>query len=235
MLLLLLLTILYFSIVSLSISSHNWLKSYFYNRSFSVNSGSSSSSILPSSWRVTQGAILGPIFFTIFISPFASIISSHDDNQQQYADNTHLFLSLSPASLSSSLCSLQRCVSSLHSWFLQNGLVLNSTKTEAICFGTSPRLKSLDNLTSIEGAGTSVPLVDYVKLLLTAISMLLSTCLTSALHPTSISVLCSSSYFHIRALRHLHPILDSETSKTMAIVGSRLDYVINFILNRPFF
>ena len=34
------------------------------------------------------------------------------------------------------LRSLQRCVSSLHSWFLHNGLVFIPTKTEAICFGT---------------------------------------------------------------------------------------------------
>jgi len=54
--------------------------------------------------------------------------------------------------------------------------------------------------------------------LLTSISILISTFPTSALHP---------SYFHIRALRHIRPFLDSETSKTIAcaIVGSRLDYV----------
>jgi len=42
-----------------------------------------------------------------------------------------------------------------------------------------------------------------------------------------ISNVCSSSYFHIRALRHIRSFLDSETSKTIAcaIVGSRLDYV----------
>jgi len=54
---------------------------------------------------------------------------------------------------------------SLHSWFIHNDLVFNPTKTEAICFGTSPRLQSLSNITSIEFAGVSVPLVDYVKLL----------------------------------------------------------------------
>jgi len=46
-----------------------------------------------------------------------------------------------------------------------------------------------------------------------------------------ISNVCSSSNFHICALRHIRPFLDSETSKTIAcaIVGSRLDY-FNYIL-----
>jgi hypothetical protein len=39
--------------------------------------------------------------------------------------NYQPFVFLSPSSLFSSLCSLQRCVSSLHSWFIHNGLVLN--------------------------------------------------------------------------------------------------------------
>jgi len=39
------------------------------------------------------------------------------------------------------------------SWFIHNGLVLNPAKTEAVYFGTSPRLQSLPHLTSIEVAG----------------------------------------------------------------------------------
>jgi len=131
-----------------------------------------------------------------------------------------VFVFLSPSSLSSSLCSRQRCFSSLHSWFIHNGLVLNPTKTEAICIGTSPRLQSLSHLTSIAVAGISVSLVDYVKLLGVTFDKHLN-------FYEHISNVCSSSYFHIRALRHIRPFLDSETSKTTAcaIVGSRLDYV----------
>jgi len=105
-------------------SSHNWLRSYLSNRSFSVTSRSSSSFILPSSCGVSQGSILGPILFTIYVSPVASTVFSHGVNQRQYAYDTQLFLLLSPASSSSSLCSLQRCISRPHSWFIHNCLVL---------------------------------------------------------------------------------------------------------------
>jgi len=109
-------------------SSHSWLKSYLSNMSFSVTSDSSFSFILLPSCGVPQGSVMGPILFTIYVSPIASILSSHGVNQQQYADDTQLFVFLSPSSLSRSLCSLQRCASSLHNWFIHNGLVLNPTK-----------------------------------------------------------------------------------------------------------
>jgi len=60
--------------------SHNKLKSYLSNRSFSVTFGSSSSFILPSSFGVPHGSVLGPILFTLYVSPIVSIVSSHGVN-----------------------------------------------------------------------------------------------------------------------------------------------------------
>jgi len=143
-----------------------------------------------------------------------SIVSSHGVNQQHCAD---ALLSSFPLHLIY-LCSLQQCVAQL---VLHNGRVLNPTQSEAICFGTSPRRAiALSNLTSIQVEGTSVPLVDYIKLL----DVTLDSHLNIVKH---ISNVCSSSYFHTRALRHIRPFLDSETVKTIAcaIVGFRLEYV----------
>jgi len=79
-------------------------------------------------------------FHIIYVSTIVSIVSSCVVNQHlQYrpTDVTQLFLSqFVTASLSNSLRSLQQSVSSLHSWFLHNGL--NPTKTQAIFFGTNP-------------------------------------------------------------------------------------------------
>jgi len=73
---------------------------------------------------------------------------------------------------------------------------------------------------AIEVAGSSVPLANHIKLL----GVTLDNHLNFDRH---ISNVCSSSYFHIRALRHIGPYLASGTSKTIAcaIVDSRLDYV----------
>jgi len=171
-------------------------------------------------------SVLGPILFRILVSPIASIVFSQAISWRYTA-----FSFPFPSSLSSSLCSIQRCVSSIYSWFLHNGMVLNPTKTEAIWFGNSPQLQSLSNLTSIDVVGTSACIVgsyqafwqpainfsyismfyycqlkweikylfisvpmssytsSYLVLLLTDISIFISTFQTSALHPSSLSVL----------------------------------------------
>jgi len=59
----------------------------------------------------------------------------------------------------------------------------------------------------------------YLVSLLSNISILIS---------TNCNV-CSSSYFHIRALHYIRPFLDSETSKPIACAISRLDIVNSIV------
>ena len=68
-------------------------------------------------------------------------------------------------------------------------------------------------------ADTSVSLSDHIKLL----GITFDNRLSSDKH---LSNVCSISYFHIRALRHIRTFLDLESSKSIAcaIVSSRLDY-----------
>jgi len=117
-------------------SAHNWVKSYLSGRSISVRVCSSSSSTLPSTCGVPQGSILGPVLFSIYISPIAHTTSQFSVRQQLYSDDTQLMLFLSPSDLDSTLTNLQQCLSSLGSWFFHNGLALNSDKTEVISLGT---------------------------------------------------------------------------------------------------
>ena len=85
--------------------------------------------------------------------------------------------------------------------------------------GTSQRLKMLSTLRSVYISGTSVPLTTKIKLLGVTVDQTLS-------FDSHITALSKSCFYHIRALRHIWPILSEDTANLIAssLVSSRLDY-----------
>ena len=144
---------------------HSWLQSYLTGRTQSVRIGTHSSPVAPSPVSVPQGSVLGLLLFSIYTSPISTIAQSQHVSQQQYADDTQLYLALSPANHSQSISALQFCLNSLHIWFCENGMALNLNKSVAILFGTPQRLKSLSGLKSVNVAGAVIPLSDKIKIL----------------------------------------------------------------------
>ena len=166
-----------------------------------------------------QRSVLGPILFTLFISPVSLIASSQSVSQQQYADDTQLYIAISHSDSNSSITSLQSSLLSLYSWFSHNGLALNPDKSDAILHGTSQRISSLGDITCVEVAGTLVTLSNTVKLL----GVTLDSNLTFSKHVSSV---CQASYYHIRALRHIRHAVSVDMAKFIcqALVSSRLNY-----------
>ena len=70
----------------------SWIKSYLHNRSQSVRVGSVSSNSFTLTTRVPQGSVLGPVLFSVYISPISSLIATHNLQHQQYADDTQLYI-----------------------------------------------------------------------------------------------------------------------------------------------
>jgi len=64
--------------------------------------------------------------------PIAGVAYLHRTNRQQYADDTQLFISLSPSNYTPDLNNLTICIDALHVWFCVNGTLLNPDKSEAI-------------------------------------------------------------------------------------------------------
>ena len=112
---------------------------------------------------VPQWSVLGPILFSLFVSSMAQIAIKYGVRQQQYADDTQLYISISRNN-TSQLHDLEDCILSLFSWFAHNGLFLNPETTDAILFGIYQSTKSHSNTSNINVAGTSVALSDKVKL-----------------------------------------------------------------------
>ena len=76
-----------------------------------------------------------------------------------------LYTALLPSRFSD-LSSIAHCIDAVSTWFMQNALLLNPGKTEAVIFGTWQHLASLDITGGgVSVAGITVQFSDAVKLL----------------------------------------------------------------------
>uniref|UniRef100_A0A669CVV3 Reverse transcriptase domain-containing protein n=1 Tax=Oreochromis niloticus TaxID=8128 RepID=A0A669CVV3_ORENI len=78
----------------LSGTALNWFKSYLTNRNFYVSISQFSSQNIEITCGVTQGSILGPLLFSIYMLPLSQIITTNNINYHNYADDTQLYISM---------------------------------------------------------------------------------------------------------------------------------------------
>ena len=98
---------------------------YLSDRRQFVRIGGSKSSETPCCTGVPQGPVLGPMLFSLYISPIAHIVSSFVLLQQQYADDTQLYVAISKDNHFLALYQLEHGLVVIHTWFYHNGLALN--------------------------------------------------------------------------------------------------------------
>ena len=113
----------------------DWFKSYLTGRSQRIKLGNCLSSRSDLSFAVPQGSVLGPLLFTLYTTPFNSLISGHAIPHHLYADDSQLYISFSSGNSAPALNGLQSCLASVQSWMLTNKLKLNPDKTEFLLIG----------------------------------------------------------------------------------------------------
>ena len=118
----------------------------------------------PSPTGVPQGSVLGPIVFSFYVSLIAEIASSYNLTQQQYADDTQLYVAVTRLNLPFNIQLLEQCLVDLHTWFCPNSLALNPDKFETIIFGTRHHALTPPSL-NIDVAGCKVQISPHVKIL----------------------------------------------------------------------
>ena len=157
-------------------------------------------------YGVTQGSVPGPLLFSLYMSPIASIIAQQDINHAQYADDTQLYVELRDGTDSA----VQTCFSLLRTWFTTDGLSLNADKSEDIIFSSRQNSTSINQHTDINLADSKILVSPKIK----SLGVTLDSSLTFANHIPS---LCQKSNFHTRALRHIRNCLSDDDAKMLPV------------------
>ncbi len=197
-----------------------WFTSYLSDRSQSVKVNTSVSNSTNLECGVPQGSVLGPILFSLYTAPLSTIISGYDCIKHLlYADDTQLYISLTPSNASTAIAELQKCLKSVQAWMAANKLKLNPDKTEFIVFGSEAQRKTLSTFFPIDILDNKLTPSDTVRNL----GVKLDSSLNMAQH---ISDVIKSCYYHIKDLRRIRRHLTKSVAITLsnALVGSKIDY-----------
>jgi hypothetical protein len=162
--------------------------------------------------------VLGPTLFAAYIAPASRCIDAHSIHQHSYADDITLYLGLGADPLSSR-SKLLGCVAEVGRWFTENDLQLNSSKSEVMEVGTTTQLRKSPPETTYSISDSIIQPVSYLKI----VGVILDNKLN---FDRFISATCSACAMHIRALKHIRPLLDNQTANSIAcsMIASRLDY-----------
>ena len=127
-------------------SALKWFRSYLQDRFQSVKIGSSLSNLFKLKFGVPQGSVLGPLLFSLYTTPLGQVIRKYTGvHYHFYADDTQLFIHLSPDDSLKSFDRLKSCLNGIQVWMSENKLKLNPDKTEFIVFGAKDRHKWLSD------------------------------------------------------------------------------------------
>ncbi|KAK2872069.1 hypothetical protein Q8A73_024565, partial [Channa argus] len=203
-----------------------WFKSYLSDRFQFVHVNDESSMHTKVSYGVPQGSVLGPILFTLYMSPLGNIIRKHSINFHCYADDTQLYLSMEPDE-NNQLIKLQACLQDIKAWMSHNFLLLNSDKTEVIVFGP----KNIRDMMS-----NHIVTLDGISLASSTTARNLGVIFDQDLSFKShIKQISRTAFFHLRNIAKIRSILSQSDAEKLvhAFVTSRLDYCNSLLSGCP--
>ena len=206
-----------------------WFHSYLTNRSQAVIIGSETSEHCKLSCGVPQGSVLGPLLFTIYMSPLGDVMRAHDIDFHTYADDTSLYLVFTPTQLQALAAreQMENCISDIHIWMHANRLKLNDGKTEFLVMGTKEQRAKID-LPFISVGDDQVYVSSSAKLL--GVTQEPDMKLKGQVNQTVKSV-----SYHLHNLAKIRKYLSRSAceSLTHAIISSRLDFCNSLLYGLP--
>ena len=132
-----------------------WIRSYLSDRTQRVVIDTNKDQPLGASKQVMlkqgvpQRSVLGPILYSIYLSPLGDICCKHNVKFHGYADDLQNYLSFKLGIEMDKECcinNLQNCIVEIRVWMCTNLLKLNDEKTEFIMIGTRQQLARAGNV-----------------------------------------------------------------------------------------
>ena len=149
-----------------------------------------------------------------------------DVNYHFYADDSQLFIYLSPGNCAKSPHQLKACLNDIHSWMFEDKLKLNPRKTEVIVFGSMDKYKWLKDSFPVDTLGNCLSQTDVVHNL----GVLFNSKCSFTNHVNSVIKSC---VVNLRDLHRIRRFLSDDVSVMVAnaLVSSHLDYCNSLFRN----
>ena len=159
-------------------------------------------------------------YFTMYTTPLSDIINKFKPLEHcLYADDTQIYVSLTPETAPTNLNTLQNCLLAVQEWMVDNMLKLNPDKTEFLVLGSPNKRDLLSSLFPIELLGSMITPTQKVRNL--GVMFDSDFCLG-----THVSTLYRSCFYHLKDLSRIRRSLSLRVATALAnaLVGSKLDY-----------
>ena len=169
-------------------------------------------------YGVPQGSVLGPVLFTMYITPLGHVIRHYNTLYHLFADDMQLHKSSSPEHFAKLLLDIQSCAESVRDWMACNRLRMNDDKTEIMPVGTNAKIKSVPQTSSQTLSDSTIPFSYKVRNLVVYLDSNLSM-------DQHVNLLCRSVFLELRRIGHLRRHLSVDATKKLvsSSVLSRLD------------
>ena len=195
----------------------NWLKSYLSGRSHVVKIENNFSCSVPDECGVPQGSVMGPILFSLYSAPIYDIIQAHGLSSMIYADDVQVYLTFPISDRETAVQRINKCITDIISWSIQNKLIINASKTEVLHF-MSKFAPTPPHALVVSVDGVDIAAATKVRNL----GVIMNKHLSMSDHVTKT---CQSAIISIRKIGQIRQYLDRKSIETLvhALIMSHVD------------
>ena len=147
--------------------STGWFRNYLSEHEQRVRIGNTLSESLPIQIGTFQGTCLGPLLYSIASNDLSCYIPREINGFRimtvRYADDTQLAISGPRNRLAEMEQCLEQVLDSMCTWFMQNNMKINASKTEMIMCGDRRQLARIDRPVYVTFLGKRLECTDEVK------------------------------------------------------------------------